>query len=228
MYRRALVTAVAMISLASAVACSGGEKVEGEDVGQAQQGITEVGCSYRAISSPNGATLASYSNSCLGTSQTSANNTYGYSNCTDGYIWEISAVSTGTPADRKFVGYVQPAAMPTNSGDCTSTTVTMIPYGVESVNGPYTFTSSVNAVAGTWVVPGAPFSNYCTYSGNELTFALDNWPNGADASAVVVDGVRLIGQAKKGSGKVAVTVGVRPTDGDFNASCLGLVTPPLL
>lgn len=119
--------------------------------------------------------------------------------------------------------------MPTTSGACTGTSVTMYLYGLDTVNDiQYGFSSSINNVAGTWIVPGAPFSPYCSFSGNSISVDLDNWPNGADAAAVSVNGMRAVAEVWDGTSKQTVKVGVQPTDADFNASCLGLVTPPEL
>lgn len=96
--------------------------------------ITELNCGYRNISPPNGAITSDYTNACGGTDTTSQNGSYGYANCTHGYIWEISQIDSGSCGGRKVSAVVNPSPVPTNQSDCEATEATFYVYGLDTVN----------------------------------------------------------------------------------------------
>jgi hypothetical protein len=203
-----------------AAACSASADHSAEHVAESQSALTEVPCSYRGIQDPNGTTLPSASNGCVATEQTSADNTYGYPNCTDGYIWEITSLDSGYIPDRIFTAEVQPGSIPTNQSDCENTTVSMYLYGLDTVNDiPYENSCNVNDVAGKWWVdPYGIFASYCIFSKNTCKIDLDQWPNGM--GTVSVNGIRLVGQAKLYGSKVTVKELISSGDGDWGSYCL--------
>jgi len=194
-------------------------------IGQTESAISEFACSWRAINAPNGAILASYNNACLGTSQSSADGTYGYANCTKGYIWEISNVTdTGVIPDRKMVVSVTPATIPNNQTDCQNSYVTMYLYGIDSVGNTYSADpicdgggNHISAVAGTW---SSPLSS-CYWTNNTCTIDLDYWPDGLGGH-ISVTGFRAVGQdyLNATTNIQAVKETVAPIAADFSAYCL--------
>lgn len=182
-----------------------------EPAASSEQPITEINCAYRTINSPNGATTADYTNSCAGTSSTSANGSYGYVNCTNAYIWEVSQVDSGTCGGRHVSAGVMPASLPTNQTDCEATNATLYVYGLDTVNDiQYAYTSNVQSKACTW---SSVFGCDCT--GLRVDgIDLDNWPSSPDGGTASVNGIRVVGQVKDGVNYVKLREYLEMGDGD--------------
>jgi len=205
-----VVALLAGISAACAVQTDG-------PVGTTNEAISELSCAYRTITSPNGHVTSSWTMACGGTSATSSDGLYGYTNCTHGYIWEITALdSNGTCGGRVINTLVQPASNPTDQTNCQDTNVTYYLYGLDTVNDiQYAYSTNESNVACTW---SSMFG--CTCNAQLTDVDLDNWPDGTGGT-LSVDGIRIVGQAYNSNLGAYVKVYEAVEEYDYGTCCTG-------
>jgi hypothetical protein len=207
--------AVVAMGLLGALACSSA----GDTTGSSSEAISEINCAYRTISAPtSGAVTSDWEMACGGISETSPDGTYGYTNCTHGYIWEVTELdNNGVCGGRIIDVAVKPGSIPSDQTDCEDTRVTFYLYGLDTVNDiQYAYSSSVSGQACTWGSGGFG----CLCQAQITGVDLDNWPNGTDGAVVSVDGIRVVGQAYNSNVGNYVKVEEQISEHDYGTCCV--------
>ncbi len=166
--------------------------------GSTSQAIGENACGYRAVpttqsTTGQGVALPSYTLECGGTYQDSVNGQYGYTNCTNAMIWEVTELDgNGVCGDRVINTYVAPATNPSDQTDCNATNMKYWVYGLDTVNSNfYNWASGTSPAANVNCSWSSLFG--CDCNSQVSNIDLDNFPDG-NGGYVTVQGVRIVGQ----------------------------------